>query len=96
MISTFDSQCNSGEFSILVAVPRAALILVPKGCQIQIQPYNDFYFVLICHRSIKSRCNFDVKADTLALPWVIAGLQQEGVLTEQEVKKRTFNIYFFY
>ena len=41
---------------------------------------------LICHHSINSDCNFDVKADTLALPWVIAGLQQEGVLSEQEVK----------
>merc|ERR1719397_1868 len=27
------------------------------------------------------------QADTLALPWVIAGLQQEGVLSQQEVEK---------
>ena len=51
------------------------------------KPLNkDFNFFLICHHSINSDCNFDVKADTLALPWVIAGLQQEGVLSEQEVK----------
>ena len=53
---------------------------VPNGVPTYSNPF------LICHHSINSDFNFDVKADTLALPWVIAGLQQEGVLSEQEVK----------